>query len=258
MTKPIMGIQLYTLRDFCKTSEDFDSTLERLAAMGVKDVQISGIGDISPEDQLSALKKNNIKVCVTHKSYERMINDLDGLISEHKTIGCDALGIGSAPNENRGTCEKVRDFIKSAEKIGTELKKFGMTFNYHNHDFEFSKLEDSDKNMMDLLLEESNPELFNFIPDVAWIHYAGYDPVDVLEKMKNRVKVLHFKDYIITDDGVRKFVSLGQGLVDLKSCYKAAAELNIPYIMYEQDCDWINGDAFEATAQSWAFMNTLV
>lgn len=257
MLKPVMGIQLYTLRDYCQTAEDFISTLQKLAEMGVRDVQISAIGDIPAEKQKEALDSAGIKVCVTHKSFEKMTKDLNSLISEHKTIGCDALGLGAAPPECRGTTDRVRDFIKTLSLIGKELKANGMTFNYHNHDFEFKSLEDSRKTMMDLLLNESDPELIHFIPDVAWIHYAGFNPVEVLEKMKGRVKVLHFKDYIIDRDKNRKFVSLGKGKVDLKACYEAAADLDIPYIMYEQDCDWINGDAFEATRQSWEYMKEL-
>ena len=110
---------------------------------------------------------------------------------------------------------------------------------------------------MDLLLEETDPELFHFIPDVAWIHYGGYDPVEILTKMRGRVKVIHFKDYIINEAGERKFVSLGQGKVDLKACYDAACRLGMPYIMYEQDCDWTANDPFKATEESWAFMQTL-
>ncbi len=257
MKKPVMGIQLYTLRDFIQNKEDFDATLERLEKMGVDTVQISGIGDFPAEDQKEVLEKHNMKVCVTHKGMDRMENDLKELIREHQVIGCDALGLGGAPGEYRDTAENVRTFIKKAEAIGKTLKENGMTFNYHNHDFEFHKLQDSDKTTMDLLLEETDPALFHFIPDVAWIHYGGSDPVEILHKMKGRVKVIHFKDYIINEAGERKFVSLGKGKVDLKACFDAAAELEIPYIMYEQDCDWVDGDAFKATEESWALMQTL-
>lgn len=258
MKTPVMGIQLYTLRDYCKTAEDFDATLARLAAMGVKDVQISGIGDISAEDQKAALDRNGMSVCVTHKSFERMETDLAGLVEEHKIIGCDALGIGSAPDSGRGNSHRVKEFIKKAEAIGTELKATGMTFNYHNHAFEFNKLDDMNCSMMELLIKASDPELFYFIPDVAWIHYADNDPVEILKKLKGRVKVLHFKDYIIDENGYRKFVALGDGIVDLKACFEAAKELEIPYIMYEQDCDWENGDPFISTEKSWKFMQSLL
>ena len=257
MKTPVMGIQLYTLRDFIQNKEDFDATLSRLKAMGVDTVQISAIGDFPAADQKEVLDKYGMKVCITHKGLDRMESDLDGLIAEHKIIDCDALGLGAAPGGYRETAEKVRAFIKKTADIGRVLKEHGMTFNYHNHDFEFHKLPDCDKTMMDILLEETDPELFHFIPDVAWIHYGGYDPVEILTKMKGRVKVIHFKDYVIDENGERKFVSLGKGKVDLKACYEAAKELEMPYIMYEQDCDWVDGDAFKATEESWAFMQKI-
>lgn len=257
MAKPIMGIQLYTLRDHIQNAEDFDATLARLSAMGVTDVQISGIGDIPAETQREILDKNNMKVCITHKSFDWMKEDIDDVIRHHQVIGCDAIGIGSAPGEGRGNRGNVRRFIKESAEVAEKLKAAGMTFNYHNHAFEFNRLDDNIHCMMDFLLKETDPALFNFIPDVAWINYGGADPVEVLRKMKGRVKVLHFKDYAVDEEGNRRFVSLGQGVVDLKACYEAACELGIPYIMYEQDCDWKNGDAFQSTEESWAFMQSL-
>ena len=190
MKKPVMGIQLYTLRDHIQTAQDFDKTLDRLASWGVKDVQISAIGDIPADIQADILKKHFVSVNVTHKSFDRMLTDLDAMIAEHRAIGCDAMGIGSAPENCRGTVQNVEDFISKAGAVGAKLRENGMTFNYHNHDFEFKKLEGSDRCMMDLLLEKTNPDTFRFIPDVAWIHYGGYDPVEVMKKMKEEVKIL--------------------------------------------------------------------
>ncbi|MCR5149902.1 MAG: TIM barrel protein, partial [Clostridiales bacterium] len=176
---------------------------------------------------------------------------------EHRAIGCDAMGIGSAPSEARGNAGNIRRFIEQASEIGKKLSENGMTFNYHNHDFEFNYLDDAGCSMMDLLIEETDPELFHFIPDVAWIDYAGSDPVQILNRLKGRVKVIHFKDYIIDNSNTRRFVSLGKGCVDLKACYEAACENGVPYIMYEQDCDWVDGDAFKACEESWDFMQSL-
>ena len=257
MKKPTMGIQLYTLRDYIKTAKDFDITLGRLEQMGVKDVQISGIGDISAEIQRDILLKHGMKVCITHKQFDRMENDLSALMSEHKTIECDAIGIGSAPSDSRGNLMRVRSFIERAEAVSKTLKENGFSFNYHDHAFEFYRLDDSKKSMMDILIEETDPELFSFIPDVAWIHFALNNPVDVLQKMKGRIKVLHFKDYKFDENDVRHFVPLGQGLVNLDECYQAACELEIPYIMYEHDSDWPDNDPFKACEQSWKYMMEL-
>jgi len=258
MKTPTMAIQLYTLRDFIQTAEDFDKTLERLSAMGVKDVQISGIGDIPAETQSEILKKHSMNVCVTHKSFDWIKNDIDGVIAHHKTIGCNAVGIGSAPGDGRGNYENVMRFIAESAEAAKKLKAAGMTFNYHNHDFEFYRLGDHKDCMMELFLTKTDPELFSFIPDVAWIDYAGADPVETLYRMKGRVKVVHFKDYMFDGEGKRRFVSLGKGVVNLKACYEAVKELEIPYIAYEQDTDWTDGDPFKAAEESWAYMQNLL
>lgn len=256
MNKPVLGIQLYTLRDFCQNAEDFDKILEYLSGLGVTDVQISAIGPIEPQIQKEILDKHNMKVCVTHKSFDRFVNDTDNLIEEHKIIDCDALGLGGAPSDSRDTKEAVDAFIEKVNAFSEKLKANSMTFNYHNHDFEFKAL-DNGVSMIDYLIENTDPDIFHFIPDVAWIHFAGADPVEYLHKMKGRVKVCHFKDYNIVD-GERKFCTLGEGIVDLKACYEACKELGIQYIVYEQDIDWVDNDAKKATKLSWEYMQTLV
>lgn len=255
MNKPILGIQLYTLRDFCQTADDFDEILKYLSSLGVTDVQISAIGPIEAQVQKDILDKHNMSVCVTHKPFDRFINDTDALINEHKIIDCYALGLGAASDEYRYTKKAVDTFIEKVNSFASKLKENGMTFNYHNHDFEFKTL-DNGETMIDYLIENTDPEVFHFIPDVAWIHFAGADPVEYLKKMKGRVKVCHFKDYNIVD-GERKFCTLGEGKVDLKACYEACKELGIPYIMYEQDIDWVDGDAKKATKLSWEYMNKI-
>lgn len=257
MQKPTMAIQLYTLRDFIQTAEDFDATLARLSALGVHDVQISGIGDIPAESQRDILRKHDMHVCVTHKSFDWMTSAPQEVIEHHRTIGCDAIGIGSAPSDSRSNTGSVRGFIEKAQQVASIFRDNGMTFNYHNHAFEFNRLDDHVACMMDFLLTETDPELFRFIPDVAWIRYGGQDPAEMLYKMRGRVKVVHFKDYIIDKDGNRRFVSLGQGVVDLKACYEAACELGMPYIAYEQDNAWTDGDPFKSTEESWAFLQSL-
>lgn len=257
MKKPVMGIQLYTLRDHIKTAPDFDATLARLKKMGVGTVQISGIGDIPAEEQRAILDKNGIDVCITHKSLDRMENDLDALLKEHEIIGCRDIGLGCAPKELRGNTANVGEFLRRTDAIGRNMKAKGFSFYYHNHAFEFEKLEDADTTMMEMIFEKSDPEFFGFIPDVAWIHFGGSDPVEILERMKGRVKVIHFKDYILDENGERRFVPLGQGRVDLKACYEAACKLEIPYIMYEHDIDWPDNDPFKACEISWDYMMKL-
>ena len=113
-----LGIQLYTLRDHIQTAQDFDATLKRLHNMGVRVIQISGIGPIDPQTTVDIVRKYDMDVCVTHKDFNRMLNDLDAMIDEHKLIDCDCMGIGGMPGEARESAEAVRAFIAKATEIG--------------------------------------------------------------------------------------------------------------------------------------------
>ena len=257
MQKPIPAVQLYTLRDHIQTAEDFDATLARLHDWGVRDVQISAIGDIPAEIQRDILNKHAMRVCVTHKNFNWLREDPQRAIDHHKTIGCSAIGIGAAPESARCNTGNVRRFIAEVNELARVFHDAGMTFHYHNHAFEFQKLDDHAGCIMDFLLEETDPACVCFIPDLMWMHYAGRDPVEVLQRMRGRVKVVHFKDYFMDREGFRRFCSLGQGIVDLRSCYDAVCELEMPYIAYEQDGDWTDGDPFRAAEESWAFLKAL-
>lgn len=258
MKEPITGVQLYTLRDYTQTEAELDATLARLSAWGVHDVQFSAIGaQITPQQQKALLEKHDMRVCVTHQSYERLCNALPAVIEAHKIIGCDSVGLGWTPEECRTDLTVAKDYVKRLGKIAETLRENGLRFAYHNHDFEFKPLPGGDTSLMDLLLQETDPQAFGFIPDVAWIQAAGLDPEQFLRGLSGRVKVVHFKDYVPGANGRVQFVSLGRGVVNLSACFDACRALEFPYVMYEQDDGWTNGDPFEAAKESLACFEKL-
>ena len=258
MKKPTLGIQLYTLRDHCKTPEDFDATLSRLSALGVKTVQISAVGDFPAKTQKAILDRYGMTCCVTHKGLGLYLEHLPDLIADQKTLGCPAAGLGYAPEDRRDTYDRAMAFVREISRVAHRLAEEGLTFHYHNHDFEFKPLPGGDgRSFYDLLVEETDPKEVFFIPDVMWMHFAGEDPGAWLYKLAGRVRVLHFKDYVREGEAGRRFVSLGQGVVDLPALYRAAGETEIPYIVYEQDGDFTDGDPFRSTEESWGFLQSL-
>ena len=258
MKKPSLGVQLYTLRDYCKNPADFKETIEFIKSLDCDLVQVSGVGSEEPIPaafQKDVFEATGVECCLTHTPLNRIVEETDAVIAEHKLIGCRCIGLGWIGEEYRGTTENMDKFIACLTPALEKIKANGMVFNYHNHDFEFQPL-DNGMLLFDYMIENTDPEVFHFTPDVGWIDFAGCDPVAYLKKLAGRVDVCHFKDYKIID-GERKFVTLGEGEVDLKACYDACAELEVPYIVYEQDCDWVDDDAKLATKLSVAFMKQL-
>ena len=247
-----VGVQLYTLRDHIKSYEDTDKTFAYLKnELNVDVVQISAIGDFPAEQHAELVKKYGFDVCVTHKPWDRMVNDLDNLIDEHIALGCDQIGLGCMPDEFRTDLAAVRRFIAVANEIGRKMKARGLTFGYHNHALEFAMLEDG-RTIMDVLIEETDPEVFFFIPDTYWIHMGGVNEVEFLKRLKGRVKVCHFKDWMVKlGENVGSITELGCGNLDLDACYRVCQEIGIPYIVYEQDINF-KENPLASTAISYA------
>ena len=228
-----LGAQLYTLRDYIKTYEDCEETFKFLNSIGINVIQISGIGPIEPEKVAYLVDKYNMDVCCTHTSFDRMIEDLDTVMKEHEMLHCDTLGIGGMPQQYRENAESIAEFIKITSEIGKRMHANGMQFAYHNHSFEFEKL-DNGRRIMDTLIEDTKPEEFSFIADTYWMQYGGVNPCDYIEKIANRMKVCHFKDYKMVNN-TPTFAEIGTGNLNLDAIYNACKNTGVKYIVIEQD-----------------------
>ncbi len=253
-----LGAQLYTVRQFTKTPEDIEKTLRKIKAMGFDVIQISGFGPMDPHKLGDLIHELELDVCITHNSYERLTNDLDNLIEEHRLMGCDAIGIGSMPNQFRGSKEGAQAFIKEFNEIAKKIADAGMKFGYHNHDFEFERFDG--RLVMDMLLEDTVPE-FGFILDTYWLQAGGVSPEDYIRRASPRMKVCHFKDMkIVQNDTLPRkigptFTEVGTGNLNLAACMKACIESGVSHIVIEQDICEI--DPFESLGISYVNLKKL-
>jgi sugar phosphate isomerase/epimerase len=95
----------------------------------------------------------------------------------------------------------------------------GISLGYHNHSHEF--LPTDYGKIIHRELEEKTDIAFEI--DTYWAYHAGEDPVALLERLKDRVSVIHLKDGLA--DGTGK--PLGMGTAPVASVYAKAKELGI-------------------------------
>ncbi|MDR0525491.1 MAG: sugar phosphate isomerase/epimerase [Spirochaetaceae bacterium] len=246
-----IGAQLYSARDYTKIPADIEATLRRVKTLGFEVIQISGFGPCDIDLLARWVKELNLEVCVTHVPWNRLADkaELKTLIGEHRKIGCSHIGLGAKPGDVfPNSWEGYTRFIKKANEICGILKNEGMTFGYHNHDFEFQKWKG--QTAMDRIIEEC-PDLY-FILDTFWVQAGGGNPVKYIQKLAGRIQVIHFKDYRIQDRN-RQFAEIGEGNLDWDDIIRACKETRIPYAVIEQDGDFLS-DPFESFALSLAFL----
>ncbi len=249
----IIGAQLYTVRDYCKTLPDFKETLRKLKEFGYTTVQISGV-PLEPKEVREACDEAGLKIIVTHTNPDKLLADPLAVVEDHKILGCDNVGIGAMPGKYRETgagLEGIKSFIRDFNKAAKVLKANGMTFHYHNHSFEFQKY--NDKTGFDTILEETEKGLWYFIFDTYWAQHGGANPVEYIEKMEGRIKALHFKDMAIVD-GNQRFAAIGQGNLNWDKIINVCNKTNIPYAMIEQDAHFVD-DAITELGRSYKFLS---
>ncbi len=247
----LIGAQLFTLRDYCKNKTELDESLAKVSSFGYTTVQVSGIGPIAPQDVRELCDKYGLKVAVTHTNPVRLLEDTGAVIREHKQYGCDCVGIGGMPGQyTQSGLAGYRQFLQDYKPVSQMLRENGMTFHYHNHDFEFEKFDG--KRGFDVLIEESDPELLYFTLDTYWVQHGGASPLEYVERLNGRIKVLHLKDFAIRDRQIR-MAAIGAGNLNWDAILPAAERTGVVYAMVEQDTDFVD-DPFSELERSYAFL----
>lgn len=248
----IIGAQLYTVRDFLKTPEDYAKSIQKVRDIGYTTVQLSGGCEMKAEQITEITKNTGMDFSATHIDYRKYLWDLDGVIDYHHKIGATIAGIGAMPRGHYG--DSKAGYLKFAEefsKIADKLKENGLTFAYHNHAFEFKKFDG--KFAMDHLLENSSPNI-KFTFDVYWIAAGGIDPERFLRKNADRIAALHYKDMIIENNRDQVMAEIMEGNLDWDGIIKTADDLKVKYIYVEQD--HCQRDPFESLKISYNNLKT--
>jgi sugar phosphate isomerase/epimerase len=125
-----------------------------------------------------------------------------------------------------------RDWPRVAAIMSTfarQARDEGLRVAYHHHDFEFEA--EGGSRPFDYLLAETDPQLVKFELDVYWLKKAGEDPQAVIERLHDRVKLLHLKDYL-PDGGM---ADVGAGTLDFPSLLDASRAAGVEHCFVEHD-----------------------
>lgn len=243
-----IGAQLYTLRDFCKTEEEFASTLSRVADMGYTTLQVSGTCEYKPEWLRKQLQKNGLKCVLTHIPCDRLESKTDDVINDHTEFGCKNIGLGWFGFD--GKENTVKTFTEKFKPITKKLKDGGKYFMYHNHDGEFAK--EGDDIILSKLAEAFSAEEMGFTLDTFWVQAGGGDPAQWIERLHGRVPCIHLKDFAYG----KKMAVIGEGNINFDRVFEKAEGAGTEYMLVEQD-DCYGEDPFECLKRSFKYLHSL-
>lgn len=240
----IIGAQLYTLREFCQTPEAFAQTLNRVAELGYKTVQVSGTCAYEPAWLKEQLRAAGLSCLLTHTPPDRIAKEPEAVCREHSVFDCPYIGIGWY---DLRTGEAVQRFLDEFSGAMQTLARQGKKLMYHNHDLEFEHV--GDQTALALLAEQTAPEALGFTLDTYWVQAGGGDPAWWLRHLKGRVPCVHYKDMGYG----RKMLPVGAGNMNFEAIIQASEEAGVDYVFVEQD-DCNGKDPFDCLAMSFDYL----
>ncbi|MBQ8357384.1 MAG: sugar phosphate isomerase/epimerase [Clostridia bacterium] len=255
----VIGAQMYTLREFCKTPEDLENSLTRVAKMGYKAVQLSGVCEYDADWMKALLDRLGLVAPVTHTAPKKLLEDLDKVIADHKIFGAPYIGLGAAPRilskeePIPSLTEVWNDFLRDFTPVVKKISEAGLRFFYHHHAAEFVKLPDG-RLFIDALCEQFTPEELGIIVDTYWVQAGGADPAAWIRKLNGRIKCIHFKDMAYSrEDRGPHMAAIGDGNINWESVFAAVRDCDIEYAFVEQDKCY-GEDPFDCLERSLKFI----
>jgi len=250
--KPIVALQLYTVRDY--TEKDLPGTLAQVKAMGYDAVELAGTYGLETAAFKKLLDDAGLKAVSAHISFYDLKSDLAGTIAKYKALGCKVACVPWADKNDLPGGENFEETKALFNKAGALCKENGMTFTYHNHEFEFETLP-CGTFILDALMDATCPDTVQLQPDLGWVKVAGQDPVAYLKKYPGRCPSVHLKDTALVD-GKYEDRPVGHGLLDIPAIAKAAEETGVSVLIAELD-DAVGMTSMEAAQQSREYLKSL-
>ena len=257
------AVQLYTVRDHTRTTDDFQQTLHRIRDIGYRAVQLSAVGVMDgPEPAIDAnaarrlLDDYQLDCIATHRSWENLSRRTDDEIEFHRALGCDYVAIGGIPREygDQGA-EGYRRFVDEAAPVIARLKSAGIRFGHHNHAHEFQKADaDGNSTLFDILIDRGGEDYCLEI-DLYWAWHAGVDPGPLLRRCAGRVPVVHIKDKGVGASGP-EIAAIGEGNLPWPRLLADCRASGVEWLAVEQDT--CPRDPFDCLFSSWNHLAPLL
>ena len=224
-----ISLQLYTVRQ--ETSRDMPTTLRRISEIGYPAVEFAGYGGFSAEYLRTVLDDLGLCASGAHIPLDSWESDPQAIIADMHTLDCAHAILPMVPPEHRRDEAVVSNLAESLNRWGELCGQEGVTFSYHNHDFEFAPL--GGTTMWDVLVRETDPKLVHFELDLYWVRYGGWDPEPLLSNLGDRIPLVHLKD--MASDERRSDLPVGEGTMPWKGLLEAADAAGVEWYIAEQD-----------------------
>ena len=244
-----VGIQLYTVRK--EMLSDAIGTLKQLAKIGYKELESArsekgNYYGLQPKE----IKKITKDLGMTLRSGHVHIDEnWQRSIDQAVEAGQDYLICSSLPSQGQ-TVENYQRVADTFTRAAQDCKKANLVFGYHNHEYEFEKV--NGQVLYNILLDKTDPKLVKMELDLGWVVVTGNDPITYFEKYPGRFPLWHLKDMNVAKQESTEF---GKGGVNISRMLQNAGKSGMKYFFVEQE--EYSSTAFESMQHNYNYLMKL-
>ncbi len=251
-----LSVQLYSIRD--QIGIDIKTSLKKLADIGFKNVETAFWPKETTMLQAAGyLKGFGLKISSCHVEIPEDKTNQQAMLDTARLFNCKKMIWHGWPEDKRySSLEGTKELIKIYNKAGHFAKDNGLQFGLHNHWWEYRN-KVGDKLVYEILNEELDKDIF-FETDTYWVKVAGQDPAAIVEKLGERVKLLHIKDGPavfspkLLEDKPDPMTAVGKGTQNIPAIVKAGTHAE--WMVIEMDTVAADADVFDVLKQSYDYM----
>ena len=261
--KKLIGLQLYTLRDVIRS--DVKGILKQVSDFGYKKIETYGYNDgmlfgMKSKELADLVKDLGMRITSGHYGTGQskpdakgtLVNDWEKAVADAKEAGQEYMIIAYLDKTERKSLDDYEKVCELINKKAEVCKQYGVRLGYHNHAFEFDKIDDQVP--YDLMLKEFDSKLVSLEVDLYWMVAGGQDPLQYFSKYPGRFEQWHVKDMDKTDRKLNPIV--GTGSIDFKAIFAKAAQSGMKNFYIEHDT--FSGPPIDCARDDFKNLNKIV
>ena len=206
-------------------------------------------------------KEAGLKVVSLHKDLGSIQRNLKETVEEARKFDTSNVVITGMYRFDYRDKALVDDLCKKLDEAGRNLKEEGMNLIYHNHNYEFQKVEGR-QTAYEYLIANTNPDYVGFEFDSYWPTEAGVNALDVMKALGERMKLYHINDRgtkldkpVMTPILKSDSCELGYGNMNLEALCQQALSVGVEGVVLESHKNWIDKSPVKSLQVSAKFMN---
>lgn len=261
-----ISVQLWTFAEYIGFGTDAatvartEEVLGSLREMGYRNVEPFTLSGLTAKQYRALLDKYRLKASARHVDVGTPQNpaDIEQILRDNRTLGITFFGSGSTPifPPVYTTEAEWVAYAEYLDDLGAVARRHGQTLMVHNHDIEFETVFGG-RTVFDILMAHTEPKNVVFQLDLYWATNGGgiENPIDVIERYGNRIKLFHVKD-MAAGAFPGRIEIVGEGIIDFPSIFRAAGG-STRYYVVEHDPRFGDPtfDPFEAAEKGFDYLD---